>query len=124
MCLHFLLHHLFLCSSHTFYTTNLFYSTCHTCQVKSSQLYWWNRFSQDILFQSLFIEKCGLINIQLCRNQQNCPFYVISDQAEDISRLFGVQLYLSGTIGAFHVPAIDDKTKKKFSLRSDVLFVV
>ncbi len=70
------------------------------------------------IVQSLFIDNCGLINIQLC------PFYVISDQAEDISRLFGVQLYLSGTIGAFHVPAIDDKKKKYFSLRSDVLFVV
>ncbi len=73
------------------------------------------------MFQSLFIESCGLINIQLCRNQQNCPFYVISDQAEDISRLFGVQLYLSGTIGAFHVPAIDDK--KIISLSGQMFYL-
>lgn len=99
------------------------FSLPHVTLVKSSQLYLWKRFSQYILFQSLFTEKSCLINIKLCRNQQKWHFHDISDQSDDISSLFGVQFYLSGTIGAFHASTVDDK-KINFSLRLDVLFVV
>lgn len=98
-------------------------STRHTCQVKSNQISFICESAFPYCFRASFTESCGLINIKLCRNQRNCHFYDISDQPEDISSQFGVQLYLSGTIGAFHASAVDDK-KIHFSLRLDVLFVV
>jgi len=91
-------------SSHTFYTS-IFFHSLHTSHL-SSQV-------ESVVFvKALFLHivpSYGLINIKLCRNQQNCHFYDILYQPEDISRQFGVQLYLSSTIGAFHASAVDDK---------------
>lgn len=95
----------------------------HVTLVKSSQISFICESAFPYCFRASFTESCGLINIKLCRNQQNCHFYDIADQPEDISSQFCVQLYLSGTIGAFHASAVDDK-KIHFSLRLDVLFVV
>lgn len=105
MCLHFLLHHFFLCSSHTFYTSILF-SPPHVTLVTLSQVSYIceSAFPSAYCFRALWFNQHKVVY-----EPKNGHFYDISDQPEDISSSFGVQLYLSGTIGAFHVSAVDDK---------------
>lgn len=122
MCLHFLHCHLFLCSSHTLYTSILFQSL-HTSQLSSQVSFICaGSILAHIVLENLY-RKRGLINIRVCWNQKNCHFYDILNQPEDISSWLGVQLYLSGTIGIFYASMADDKKRKYIPLSGQTFYL-